>query len=286
MKNLTNFTSRLFVEHIHGRCGLKYVDTSGISSLTSQTWESLFHDSTGFLHRRSPIRVTGVDESIVQHFSGWRSGSFLLPGKIPVRSAPNSQGEEVTYGDSQSSGYMSDVYKNHRSVCSTDAFVDWLEYDSKNTTGMYLAGVPLSTVCETVPEFPIPSKLRQLVVPGSPLIYMGKGNQRTPLHFDPTGNLTIVVRGKKTFDLFPPSSSHLLNPIGGILEAVLSWYGGWVPAVYSRYRGDEASLKLVPGRIQVQLEAGEALWIPPCWWHAVCGGKDPNVILVYGTRPG
>ncbi len=286
MNPLRKFNARLFVDQIHRRSGVIRGEVSDRTSPLTRTWESLFHDSKEFERSSDPIRITEVDGSIVREFSGWRSGSFLASGTLAVRSALTASGVGTTYGDSQSSGYMEDVYKGFRTTCSTESFVNWVEGGKSETSrGMYLAGVPLSSVCDRVPVFRIPPRIRRLLIPNAPLIYMGKGVQRTPLHFDPTGNLVVVVRGEKIFDLFPPSSSHLLDPIGGIMEAFLSWYGGWVPAVYSRYRGDEPPLKDIPGRIRIQLKAGEALWMPPCWWHAVSGGKDPNVILVFGTKP-
>ena len=287
MGRLWQVSARLFVNNIHKRCGITDLrPTVGEGFITERTWNSLFQSSEDSVLSSFPIKITAIDGSIRENFSGWNSGSFLIPGgNLHVRSAPNFSDEPITYGNSQSRGYMQDVYEDFRSVCSTEEFVSFLEGGSQTSKSLYLAGVSLSSVCKPVPSFPVPSQLARLLLPNAPLIYMGKGNQRTPLHFDPTGNLVLVVRGRKTFDLFPPSSSHLLNPIGGLVEAFLSWYGGWVPAVYSRYRGDESQLEEIPGRIRVHLEAGEGLWMPPCWWHGVSGGQDPNVILVFGTRP-
>ena len=171
---------------------------------------------------------------------------------------------------------MQHVYEDFRSVYPTEEFVSFLEGESQTSKCLYLAGVPLSSVCKPVASLPVPPQLTRLLLPNAPLIYMDWGNQRTPLHFDPTGNLVLVVRGHKTFVLFPPSSPHFLNPIGGLLETFLSGYGGWVPAVYSRYRGDESLLEEIPGRIRVHLEAGEGSWMPPYWWHGVSGGTKPQ----------
>merc|ERR1719343_1736521 len=72
-------------------------------------------------------------------------------------------------------------------------------------------------------------------VPGTPALYLGAGSQRTPLHFDPTENLTVVLQGQKHFRLFPPAASGSLEPRGGPIAAAACWMGGVIPAVYSDF---------------------------------------------------
>ena len=35
------------------------------------------------------------------------------------------------------------------------------------------------------------------------------------------------------------------------------------------------------GGVEVTLVAGETLYLPCCWWHAVRGGEGPNLSLNY-----
>jgi hypothetical protein len=177
-----------------------------------------------------------------------------------------------------------DVYKDFRSMVSFAEFADWFESGpTSGTDGLYLANTPLHHIVPDGIGLELPPDVKRKLLPQTPLVYFGKGLQRTPLHFDPTGNVVLVVRGQKTFKLFPPVSSLDLQPLGGILEAILSWYGGWIPAVYSQLTGHEYFLGSVP-HINVELKAGEGLWMPSCWWHAVTGSADPNGIIVYGLR--
>ena len=287
MNYFRKVSARVFVDHIHTRCKIGSVYNNNHLS-APVLWNDLLESDYNATQITEPFKIRDVDDEIVECFSGWNSRALLSGSRcaeIPVRSTASVASGPTTFGNSQTSGYMGDVYKEYRSLCQIDEFVNWLETDSNSTRAMYLAGVSLTSITGRVPYFKLPRSITQHLIPDSPLIYMGKGRQRTPLHFDPTGNLVVAVRGQKKFDLFPPSSSKYLNPIGGVTEAFLSWYGGWVPSVYSRYRGDEPILADIPGRIRIELKAGEALWMPPCWWHGVSGGEAPNVILVYGTRP-
>lgn len=121
-------------------------------------------------------------------------------------------------------------------------------------------------------------------VPGTPVVYLGAGGQQTPLHFDPTENLTLVLQGMKSFRLYPPSSSSQLQPQGGWLAAAFCWHHGFVPAVYSKLDPFKEVVNLPPC-IEFKLHAGELLYLPSAWWHAVSGSKDANVTVVFGFSP-
>merc|ERR1712118_306721 len=110
---------------------------------------------------------------------------------------------------------------------------------------------------------------------GTPSLYLGAHGQRTPLHFDPTENITIVLQGRKTFRLFSPASSPWLRPKGGMVAAAACWMHGVVPAVYSDI--DAWKLPAAPDDV----EAGEMLYLPRAWWHAVAGSSEPNVTMVF-----
>lgn len=128
------------------------------------------------------------------------------------------------------------------------------------------------------------------VIPGTPSLYFGSGLQRTPLHFDPTENLTVVLQGSKQFRLFPPSASSHLSPKGGMLAAAVCWWAGVVPAVYSEVDAwDHSGLNCwnTSGAqaSDVIINSGEVLYLPPGWWHAVSGSEEPNVTIVFGYAP-
>lgn len=122
-------------------------------------------------------------------------------------------------------------------------------------------------------------------VPMTPVLYLGAARQRTPLHFDPTENLTAVVQGSKKFRLFPPSASLHLRPHGGSFAAAACWFQGVVPAVYAARDPWASDAVDMPWSLDVQVDAGEVLYLPVAWWHAVEGSLEANVSVVFGFEP-
>jgi len=124
--------------------------------------------------------------------------------------------------------------------------------------------------------------------PGTPVLYLGGGGQRTPLHFDPTEALNVVLQGEKHFRLFSPAMSSQLHANGGSLAAAFCWLYGIVPTVYSgldAWAPPGAGAHRLPEPLDVVIRAGDALYMPPGWWHAVAGSAEPNISIVYGFSP-
>ena len=97
----------------------------------------------------------------------------------------------------------------------------------------------------------------------APAAYFGCGHA-SPLHFDQLENVLCVARGRKHVTLWHPGDAGLLYPREG---------GG---AAFSRadvYEPDYTSFPLLreaaKRALHVELRAGDALYIPCCWWHAV-----------------
>ena len=97
----------------------------------------------------------------------------------------------------------------------------------------------------------------------APAAYFGAGHA-TPLHFDQLENILCVVRGCKQVTLWPPADSGLLYPCDGGQAAFSR------ADVYAPDLGRFPLLERAGERGQrVELSAGDALYIPVCWWHAV-----------------
>ncbi|MDZ8084251.1 MAG: cupin-like domain-containing protein [Nostoc sp. DedQUE12b] len=96
------------------------------------------------------------------------------------------------------------------------------------------------------------------------------------LHFDRVHNIYAQIRGRKRFLLFPPSNYLSfyppLNESSGIGHN-------------SKVNPDLLQLELFPKfpwqqRIEVILQPGEILYIPPFWWHHVTA-IDENISLSF-----
>ena len=112
---------------------------------------------------------------------------------------------------------------------------------------------------------PPPDLLSALGAPwrNAPSAYVGSGS-RTPLHFDLLENLFCVVRGRKRVQLWHPAHGTRLYPGGGG-EALFSRVDPtqFDPVEYPEFAG------AVGLAHEVELVAGDALYLPLGWWHAV-----------------
>ena len=112
---------------------------------------------------------------------------------------------------------------------------------------------------------PPPDLLSALGAPwrNAPSAYIGSGS-RTPLHFDLLENLFCVVRGRKRMQLWHPAHGAQLYPGGGG-EPLFSKVDptNFDPVEFPEFSG------AVGLAHEVELAAGDALYLPLGWWHAV-----------------
>jgi hypothetical protein len=109
-------------------------------------------------------------------------------------------------------------------------------------------------------------------------LWLGPGNNFTPLHFDANNNFLAQIRGRKQVILCPPREIARLYPFPfsyaanafsqvNVLSPDLTRFPAWAHA-------DRALLELGPG---------DMLFIPLYWWHAVWG-IDQNMSINYWWR--
>nr|WP_250884096.1 cupin-like domain-containing protein [Glaciecola sp. XM2] len=112
-----------------------------------------------------------------------------------------------------------------------------------------------------------------------PLIWLGNRVIVAP-HFDEADNIAVVVAGKRRFTLFPPEQVSNLY-IGPLDHTPAGQAIGLVdvktPDVDKHPRYAEA---FVHG-LSVELEPGDAIYIPTPWWHHVESLSPYNVLVNY-----
>ncbi|MDZ8262391.1 cupin-like domain-containing protein [Nostoc sp. ChiQUE01b] len=96
------------------------------------------------------------------------------------------------------------------------------------------------------------------------------------LHFDRIHNIFVQVRGKKRILLFPPSNYLSFYPPLEDSSGI---------GHNSKVNPDILNLELFPKfpweeKIEVVLQPGEMLYIPPFWWHHVTA-VDENISLSF-----
>ena len=117
----------------------------------------------------------------------------------------------------------------------------------------------------------------------------------TPAHVDEWNNIGCVVSGRRRFTLFPPE--QIANLYIGPLDfaptgAPMSLVHLHAPD-FERFPRFRAALAAA---LSAELEAGDAIYIPPLWWHHVESLEPFNMLVNYwwhaapapalGTAPG
>jgi hypothetical protein len=116
------------------------------------------------------------------------------------------------------------------------------------------------------------------------------GGVVTQLHFDPTDNLLAVVKGMKSFFLFPPSEEANMYRCSNTEfdkgECIDTGEPGWHVSAVDMHVLTNASLlptkypKLRAARgLHGQLRAGEVLFIPRGWWHLIASYGKPSLSI-------
>ncbi len=118
----------------------------------------------------------------------------------------------------------------------------------------------------------------------SPLVSLWLGNQsKIAAHYDFPNNIACNIAGRRRFTLFPPEQADNLyvgpldfTPSGQAISLVDTTNPDF--ASFPKYRTAlEASLA-------VELEPGDAIFIPSMWWHHVQSLEDFNALVNYWWR--
>ncbi len=116
-----------------------------------------------------------------------------------------------------------------------------------------------------------------------PRLWMGN-RVTTPAHFDSSHNLAVVACGRRRFTLFPPEQVRNLyvGPLDFAPTAAAISLAPLDAVDDPRY----PRLKDAVAHAQVaDLEPGDAIYIPPVWWHHVESLERLNALVNYWWRP-
>lgn len=153
----------------------------------------------------------------------------------------------------------------------------------KQPYSMYAGGIPIRKhLPRLIPTIPVP----MLDMQRDTLISLWLGNKtHTATHWDQSQNLACVVAGRRRWTLFPPE--QLKNLYVGPLDFTLA--GQPISLVDI----DEPDLKTYPrfaealkAARQVELEPGDALYLPAMWWHDVRSLEDFGALINFWWRDG
>lgn len=140
-------------------------------------------------------------------------------------------------------------------------------------------------VSEALPGLEQANALQLLDAAIPPRIWIG--NRATvPAHFDDSHNIACVTAGRRRFTLLPPQCAPLLYlgpPDYAPTPAPMS-------VVPDLHRADPAQFPLLAEALEhalvAELEPGDAIYMPPLWFHQVESlAPHLNILMNYWWRP-
>ncbi|PDH67125.1 MAG: transcriptional regulator [Sphingomonadaceae bacterium MED-G03] len=120
-----------------------------------------------------------------------------------------------------------------------------------------------------------------VLVPSTARPRLWVGNASTvACHYDGFDNLAIAVAGQRRFTLYPPDAigDLYIGPIDHTLSGQpvsLAAGTSGMEECYPRFKAANARV------LQVELEPGDALYLPKLWWHAVEARSSINILANY-----
>jgi hypothetical protein len=150
----------------------------------------------------------------------------------------------------------------------------------EHAPGLVIQSVPIR---DCLPGLLADHKLPFLDAGVEPRLWMGNRTV-TPTHFDSQHNIACVVCGTRRFTLFPPE--QLPNLYVGPLDFAPT---GAAISLARLDRPDDPRyprLKLALATAQAaELDEGDAIYIPPLWWHHVESREQLNALVNYWWSP-
>lgn len=150
------------------------------------------------------------------------------------------------------------------------------ERDSDAPQGLYAGSTPTA---ESLRAFAGENAMPLDVASGEPRIWIGNAS-RIAAHYDMAANVAVVVAGRRRFTMFPPDQVANLY-VGPVDRTVAGQPTSMVDplgpdlALYPRFAEAQRHA------IVADLLPGDALYIPPMWWHHVQAFGALNVLVNY-----
>jgi hypothetical protein len=148
--------------------------------------------------------------------------------------------------------------------------------EKPGATTLYMGSIPAD---DHLPGFAEENRLAMLGDSVRPRVWIGNASQ-VACHFDTFENIACVVAGRRRFTLFPPDaiSDLYVGPIDNTMA------GQPVGFAVGSAPGDPRFPRFERMRdraLVVELEPGDALYLPKLWWHQVEATEPVNMLVNY-----
>ncbi|MDZ3832964.1 MAG: cupin-like domain-containing protein [Sphingopyxis sp.] len=112
-----------------------------------------------------------------------------------------------------------------------------------------------------------------------PRIWVGNASRIAP-HYDMAANIAVVVSGRRRFTLFPPDQIANLY-VGPVERTIAGQPTSMVDPDYPDYDRYPRYREAERHRLIADLAPGDALYMPPMWWHHVRSEGALNILVNY-----
>ncbi len=142
--------------------------------------------------------------------------------------------------------------------------------------------VQSALAADCLPGFGVDHPMPLLDATVAPRIWLGN-RVVTPTHFDESANLACVVAGERCFTLFPPEqvSNLYIGPLHHAPTATPISLADPDAPDFERFPRFAQALQAAR---QAVLRPGDAIYIPPLWWHHVASRRPLNLLVNYWWR--
>lgn len=180
---------------------------------------------------------------------------------------------EVEYQGGRDGAADFDIFKaRHRRTMPFDRFIASLMPAAFGNDVYMTAANAAANRAALAPLMRDLGTLDAYLKPEQPMAWIGPAGTFTPLHFDLANHLLAQIAGQKHVILAPPSETQRLYPHSNTLSAVHDLTDETQLARYPLARGARTH--------EVELEAGDLLFVPIGWWQQVTA-LDFSVTLTY-----
>jgi hypothetical protein len=148
--------------------------------------------------------------------------------------------------------------------------------EKPGSTTLYMGSLPAD---DHLPGFAAENRLPMLDEQVRPRVWIGNASQ-VACHFDTFENIACVVAGRRRFTLYPPDAigDLYVGPIDNTMA------GQPVGLAVGSAPGDPRFPRFEQARgraLVVELEPGDALYLPKLWWHQVEATEPANMLVNY-----
>ena len=188
-----------------------------------------------------------------------------------LRTPPSAKGR-IFYNDA-----MSGFNYDHERISITQVIERIVKYAAlRNPPAIAAQSAPIA---DCLPAFAVENVLGLLAPSVAPRIWLGSGVV-TPAHFDESSNVACVVAGRRRFTLLPPAQ------VANLYIGPLDFAPTGTPISLVSFREPDFERfprfrEALANALVAELEPGDAIYIPPLWWHHVESLERLNALVNY-----